>query len=162
MAINHKSINIPLKWRGLNLLRHALMSPRDKTNKKAQYTMSQSFTEAYCAGKRRIAETLLEKNTEVDVNYTNENGDTAMHHAAAKGYLDIIKALIAKRADIDYENHQGITPLYMSVKYRQKQTALFLIQEGVRTDIADYEGNTLYHVLVLVKKICYLLYLMPA
>lgn len=52
--------------------------------------MSQSFIVACAGGKRKIAEILLEKN-QVDVSYTDESGRTALHYAAHRGYLDLVK-----------------------------------------------------------------------
>lgn len=55
-----------------------------------------------CAdGNHRIAELLLSQEKDVNPNYTNSIGCTALHYAAAKGYLDIINSLLGKGIKID-------------------------------------------------------------
>jgi len=75
--------------------------------------MSLSFIAACEGGKRKIAQVLL-SNGEVDAKYTDEKGRTGLHYAAHKGYFDIVEMLIEKGADVDYEDHNGETPLYFA------------------------------------------------
>jgi ankyrin repeat protein len=88
--------------------------------------MSMSFIVACENGNRKIAELLIQ-NKEIDVKYTDEAGRTALHYAAHRGYLDIVKNLIEEGADINYEDHQGETPLFFACLQKQKKTALYLL-----------------------------------
>src|ERR1700748_1528989 len=106
--------------------------------------MSMSFIIACENGNRKIAELLL-AGKEADVKYTDERGRTALHYAAHRGYLDIVKILMEEGADIDYEDHQGETPLYFACLQKQKQTALFLLEKGANMSINDTSGNSLLH-----------------
>ena len=68
--------------------------------------MSMSFIIACESGKRKIAEILI-ANKEVDVTYTDEQGRTALHYAAHRGYLDLVKFLFEAGFEIDYEDNNG-------------------------------------------------------
>lgn len=92
-----------------------------------------SFIVACEGGKRKIAEILL-KNKEVDATYTDEKGGAALHYVAHRGYLNIREILIKEGADLDYTDHQGETPIYFACLKKQKQTALYLLDQGARTN----------------------------
>jgi ankyrin repeat protein len=100
-----------------------------------------SFIIACENGNRKIAELLLQ-NKEVDVKYTDEKGRTALHYAAHRGYLDIVKILTEDGADINYEDHQGETPLYFACLQKQKQTALYLLENGAEITKNDKDGSS--------------------
>ena len=46
-----------------------------------------------------------------DVNASNQNGDTALHGAAAHGYAKVIQLLADSGAKLDVKNKRGKTPL---------------------------------------------------
>lgn len=48
----------------------------------------------------------------VDVNQTNQDGETALHAAAFFGYNEVVDVLIQNGADIDAKNKKGETPLH--------------------------------------------------
>jgi ankyrin repeat protein len=77
-----------------------------------------SFIVACENGNRKIAELLL-ANKEADVKYTDEKGRTALHYAAHRGYLDIVKLLVEAGAEIDYEDQDGDTPLFFACLQKQ-------------------------------------------
>ncbi|MBB1368040.1 ankyrin repeat domain-containing protein [Pseudoalteromonas sp. SR44-5] len=85
--------------------------------------MSESFIKACADGNRRIAQLLLSQEKDLDPNYTNSHGCTALHYASANGYVDIMSELLESGAKIDYEDHQGRTALFMAIKARQKPAA---------------------------------------
>jgi hypothetical protein len=39
------------------------------------------------------------------------SGDTAMHHAALRGYMSVVEFLVAKGASLTVTNQRGMTPL---------------------------------------------------
>jgi ankyrin repeat protein len=43
----------------------------------------------------------------IDVNLQTSKGNTSLHMAAEKGYLEIVEALIGKNIVIDLENNEG-------------------------------------------------------
>jgi ankyrin len=55
----------------------------------------------------------------VDVNGVNAAGETALHHAAAKGFNTIIQFLVNRGARLDVKNKRGQTPLAMATSPAQ-------------------------------------------
>jgi ankyrin repeat protein len=54
----------------------------------------------------------------LDINATNDAGDTAMHAAAFRGSEEIIRCLVAKGANLRAKNRQGRTPLDVALSRR--------------------------------------------
>jgi ankyrin repeat protein len=54
----------------------------------------------------------------VDVNATNNAGDTAMHQAAARGFATVIQFLFDHGARLDMKNKRGLTPLALTSNRR--------------------------------------------
>ena len=52
------------------------------------------------------------ENPELDLDYLNSDGATALFYAASKGYDKIVEALIANGANKDIANYNGETPLF--------------------------------------------------
>ena len=52
------------------------------------------------------------ENPELDLDYRNSDGATALFYAASKGYDKIVEALIANGANKDIANYNGETPLF--------------------------------------------------
>jgi hypothetical protein len=66
-----------------------------------------------------------------------------LHLAAFGGELDIVKALVAAKADLDAViRTNGRTPLHWAVEKEMGSVVEFLVKEGARTDIADKAGRT--------------------
>ena len=49
-----------------------------------------------------------------DVNATDHDGNTALHHAAARGDIEMIQYLVSKGADVKAVNRQGQTTADMA------------------------------------------------
>lgn len=62
----------------------------------------------------------------VDVNSTDDEGYSALQAAAENGYLDVVKLLVEKGAD---------------VHYKSEYTALQLAEMAEQTEIIDYLKN---------------------
>lgn len=87
-------------------------------NKKTQYGTPPLLTAANMAGKNGddILKYLLEKGA--DVNFASSQDITAIFLAASGGYLDRVKTLVAKGANINYKrskNWGGETPFLYSI-----------------------------------------------
>ena len=59
---------------------------------------------------RRLVVLVLLQNQATDVNAKDDLGETALHHAAAKGYREIARALIVHGADSARRDSAGRTP----------------------------------------------------
>ncbi|XP_032228014.2 espin [Nematostella vectensis] len=71
---------------------------------------------------------------DLDLNAEDNDGNTALLHAASRGYTSIVSLLInaLKRfgLDLDKKNHSGMTPLLQATKNAHEKAALVLINEG--------------------------------
>lgn len=68
-----------------------------------------------------VVKTLLQVN-DVDLDAGDEYGATALHHAAIKGHLKIVRLLLAHGADLQLKDTTGRTPLMAATE--QGQTAV--------------------------------------
>jgi glycerophosphodiester phosphodiesterase len=82
----------------------------------------------------------------VDINYQDENGEAALHHAARLGHVECVKALLAgtesQRPDTELaEKTYGWTPLFVAAVEGKKEVAEVLIDLGAcEVDKADLSG----------------------
>ena len=82
----------------------------------------------------------------VDVNHSNKDGFTAVHYAAEKGNLDVLKLLHSKRANITQVSSEGINAI-MSVSLSNGDcvTAKWLIDHGLEKSQCTNNGVTAIH-----------------
>jgi len=71
----------------------------------------------------------------VDINYQDENGETALHHASRLGHVDCVKVLIegsdTQRADVELaEKNYGWTPLFVAAVEGQEGVVDLLVENG--------------------------------
>ena len=64
-------------------------------------------------------------------------GSTLLHEAAAGGYLESVKLLVARGVDVNLKNSSGTTPLHEACRYGHAPTVEWLIRNG-----ADAKANT--------------------
>ncbi|KAI5795074.1 glycerophosphocholine phosphodiesterase-like protein Gde1 [Geopyxis carbonaria] len=113
----------------------------------ARKTVSKSSAVLIMATKRNcfgIVKLLVEAG--VDINYQDENGETALHHAARLGHVDCVKTLLngsdSQRPDIELvENTYGWTPLFIAAVEGKYDVAEALIDIGeCEIDKVDFSG----------------------
>lgn len=75
-----------------------------------------------------------------DVNATDANGRTALHHAAARVNAAIVRLLLEHRANPNAADKQGVTPLLIVARSGQVEVAEFLLAAHARPDLADNDG----------------------
>ena len=81
-----------------------------------------------------------------DVNWQDEDGDSACHWASLNGaslngHLNLIRLLITSRANVDLQNVYGNTPLHWA--RRHVDAAIALVAARASIDTPDNYGNTL-------------------
>lgn len=77
-----------------------------------------------------------------DVNTKDNTGDTPLHYAAAYGYTNIGKELVAHMAKINIRNNLGETPLHTAVFWGHKEIIEFLLSYGADKTSKTKKGNT--------------------
>lgn len=66
----------------------------------------------------------------------------SLHYAAQKGNKKRIKKLLRQHTDIDTENNDGETPLFVAIKHDQKDAAAILLKNGADPNRCNKEGET--------------------
>uniref|UniRef100_A0A182QNZ4 Uncharacterized protein n=1 Tax=Anopheles farauti TaxID=69004 RepID=A0A182QNZ4_9DIPT len=70
-----------------------------------------------------------------------KTGATAIHVAAAKGYVGVLKLLLEGRGDIDRQDVDGWTPLHAAAYWGQKEATQMLLNASADIDIQNYSGQ---------------------
>ncbi|KAL8435983.1 hypothetical protein ACSSS7_002028 [Eimeria intestinalis] len=76
------------------------------------------------------------------VNVTGEGRMTALHFAADRGFVDIVRLLIDRGADVNHTDDSGETPLHVAIAADQDEIVALLIEAGADTSIRNNEGNS--------------------
>lgn len=99
--------------------------------------------EAAQDGNESLVKDLLGQGT--NSNQMNDDGSTALHVAASKNHLSIVRLLLEKgRADIDRRNKDGETALALASAKGYKTVVEILLHRGANTGGVNLKGNTLF------------------
>ena len=69
-------------------------------------------------------------------------GMTPLLYAARDGRLDIVRLLVAAKADVQQADVNGITPLLMAITNNHLDVAKFLLEKAADPNAADWWGRT--------------------
>ncbi|KAL5258380.1 hypothetical protein ACHWQZ_G009025 [Mnemiopsis leidyi] len=81
----------------------------------------------------------------VDVNIQDSEGQTALHLAAGRGDLQVIKYLWEKGADVNIQDSRGEAALHRAADRGHLQVIKYLWEKGADVNIQDSEGMTALH-----------------
>lgn len=70
-----------------------------------------------------------------------KNGNYALHIAAQNGHMDLVKFLIAEKANVDVQNGKGQTPLHMSIEYDFYFQTKLLLEANANPNLKNEEGH---------------------
>lgn len=68
----------------------------------------------------------------VDVNLTDDLGESPIHLAARKGYVNIMRLLIQAGANLDARDAENETPLDYAIHNKQKEIVIYLIRNKAK------------------------------
>nr|XP_018915191.1 PREDICTED: protein phosphatase 1 regulatory subunit 12A-like isoform X4 [Bemisia tabaci] len=71
-----------------------------------------------------------------------KTGATALHVAAAKGYLDVMVVLLRGGADVNAQDFDGWTPLHAAAHWCQHDACELLVKYFCDIDLKNYVGQT--------------------
>jgi len=95
-------------------------------------------------GGPEIVATLLAQGA--DPNVKDNEGNTALHHAAGYGAGDTIEFVAKnKKVNLDIQNDKGETPSHWAIKESQMWAFQTLLKEGAKIDFKTADGETLAH-----------------
>ena len=66
----------------------------------------------------------------VDVNLTNQDGNTLLMLAAYNGHAELVEGLVGRHADVDKQNARGQTPLAGAVFKKEDAVVRVLLSAG--------------------------------
>jgi len=110
---------------------------------KKSMDLSQDMVKAIVQGKPIEVKQLLDKGEAVDA---KQAGQTALHMASMNGKVDIISILIARGAQVDAVDDQGITPLMLAAKDGQLDAVKALLAQGAKIEAQNKMGENALHI----------------
>jgi len=78
-----------------------------------------------------------------DINYNSGMG-TALMAAVVKGNIELVKALIDKKAKLDETDSQGKTALMYAVQFKNIEIISLLLSHHASKSVLDKEGKTAF------------------
>jgi len=79
---------------------------------------------------------------DINLNETDDEGQSALHIASAAGNAEIVSILLIRGANIDLKNNAGETPLLLAVKGGKEDVVEILTSAGADISIQDNFGNS--------------------
>jgi len=76
---------------------------------------------------------------------TDSSGNTPLHHAAAGGEDEAVRALLDSKADVDATNQSLRTPLHLAAEWGQERALQMLLEAGANRDAKNQFHNTPLH-----------------
>lgn len=95
-------------------------------------------------GHADAVQVLLEAGVEPDE--VDDDGRSALHHAAAHGNLKVAQVLLRRKADVTLQDSIDWTPLHHAARNNQKEIVRLLANQGVDLCVSDSDGWTSMHV----------------
>ncbi|KAL3851694.1 hypothetical protein ACJMK2_015421, partial [Sinanodonta woodiana] len=85
---------------------------------------------------------LLEEHKDLDLDCTDEHGQAAIHYAASRGHVEILRLLQQNGAKLDFPDKQkGKTALHHAVNKDQVKAVEYLVYAGASMIVKDKEGK---------------------
>ncbi|KAL2234606.1 UNVERIFIED_CONTAM: hypothetical protein Sindi_1192800 [Sesamum indicum] len=66
----------------------------------------------------------------------------AIHFAAQKGHLEVVKTLVASAASVKSSNRKGMTALHYAAQGSNLELVKYLLKKGANRDLKNKAGNT--------------------
>lgn len=100
------------------------------------------FLIAIRGGKESLARTLAELGA--NVSHVNHRDRSALHEAAERGALNLVKLCMTYRARLEAQDKLGNTPLHLAAAQAHSAVMEFLIRSGARPDSVNQAGETAF------------------
>ncbi|KAK3580166.1 hypothetical protein CHS0354_030281 [Potamilus streckersoni] len=85
---------------------------------------------------------ILEEHKDLDLDCTDEHGQAAIHYAASRGHVDILRLLQQNGAKLDFPDKQkGKSALHHAVSRDQVKAVEYLVYAGASMTVKDKEGK---------------------
>ena len=123
------------------------MNNNDNNQEKEEVLKEELNLDLLKYSKKGDKEKILEliSNPNININYKNEEGWTALHFACDEGNLKISEILIKSNINIDIQNNEGKTPLHISAFNGFFDISKLLVENGANLNTLDNENNLVIH-----------------
>ena len=112
----------------------------DAHTKPSSETARQFIYAVFLANVTRVNAMLSDNSELAQERYAR--GDTALHHAARNGDLEIVKQLVSYGADVDAMSDHGHFPLYCAAGHGHVETTRYLVEKGADLQARLNDGKT--------------------
>ena len=112
----------------------------DAHTKPANEIARQFIYAVFLANVERVNAMLRDTSRLVEERYAR--GDTALHHAARNGDLEIVKQLVSSSGDVNAVADQGHFPLYCAAGHGHVETTQYLVENGADLQARLTDGKT--------------------
>ena len=129
---------------------------REEKEKGAAWPYKMRLHAAAMGGDLEVAEVFLREDTDDAFNVSRidpnvkwrEDGQSPIFLATVRGQLDMMRRLIAAKADVNITNNDGRTPLSLGAEFGQTPAMSILVDAGADINARDNRGRTALHVSV--------------
>ena len=104
----------------------------------------QRLFEAIDEGKELVAEGVM-RNSKLNLDARNANGETALHRAVEKGMKDLARALVAAGSSLRARSVNGETALHLAALHSDPALTAMLLDAGADARARNDEGETVLH-----------------
>ncbi|KAL4429140.1 hypothetical protein ABPG74_015168 [Tetrahymena malaccensis] len=87
-------------------------------------------------------EDIFSKFHQIQINYSDEEGNNFLIVASSVGNIDIVRELIYKGININHQNDLGNTALHMALAYGNSEVADFLLQFKIDQNLVNVNNQT--------------------
>ncbi|XP_043109242.1 caskin-2 isoform X8 [Puntigrus tetrazona] len=88
---------------------------------------------------------LLGSTKRLNVNYQDQDGFSALHHAALTGTTDLLSLLLEAQASVDIKDSNGMRPLHYAAWQGKADSVLMLLRAGASVNGASQDGQIPLH-----------------
>ncbi len=79
---------------------------------------------------------------DIDVNYQDSNGNTALHHAVTYSHIDPVELLIRSNADVNIQSKRGSSVLHIAARTGRSDCAEIIFNQQPIWMLKDNDGDT--------------------
>jgi ankyrin repeat-rich membrane spanning protein len=96
-------------------------------------------------GHKSIIDALLAA-PQVEIDAVGNQGKTALHHAIEKANLEVVRALLFHKPDLEIASKEGDTPLLLAAKKKSAGIVNELLNNGSKVSPTDKNGDNCLHI----------------
>ncbi len=97
----------------------------------------------HCCRNLIIAKKLIDSGA--DINLKDRDGQSYLHLAASKGYVELLKLLVERGTEVNQTNASKQSPLHEAVKHGFEEAVQYLLDNGANPNQLDEKSQTPLH-----------------